>query len=87
MDLKEFRQKEKEDSNLFWRLSEGERQNLLDEAMDESDRLWNAILRSPYDLDCCNSCKKLTIALPDGLPVCNDCVKHEEESEEVKDEQ
>jgi len=34
MDLKEYIEKEKEDSNLFWKLSEGDRQNLLDEAID-----------------------------------------------------
>ena len=35
MNLNVFIEKGKEDSNLFWRLSSGEHQNLLDEAIEK----------------------------------------------------
>ena len=34
MNLKEFREQEKTDRNLYWRLQDGERQVLLDEALE-----------------------------------------------------
>jgi len=39
MNLTEFLKKEKEDSNLFWRLSSGDHQNLLDEAIKRIEKL------------------------------------------------
>lgn len=39
MNLTEFIEKEKEDSNLFWRLSSGEHQSLLDQALDRIEEL------------------------------------------------
>lgn len=37
--LAEYRRLDAEDDNTFWRLSSGDRQNLLEEAIEENDRL------------------------------------------------
>lgn len=47
MNLNEYIEKEKEDSNLFWRLSSGEHQNLLDEAIEKLESSGEAGVR--YD--------------------------------------
>lgn len=43
LPLAEFRMREKEDPNLFWRLRCGDHQNLLEEAIDHMDALCDAI--------------------------------------------
>ena len=35
MNLKEYKKKRSTDPNVFWTMSSGEHQNLLDEAIDE----------------------------------------------------
>jgi hypothetical protein len=48
MNLKEFIEGEKKDSNLFWTLQSGEHQNLLYEAiekMEETERLLREVLK------------------------------------------
>jgi len=39
MNLAEYLEAEKDDSNAFWRLSSGDHLNLLEEAVDEIERL------------------------------------------------
>lgn len=39
MNLNEFLKQEKQDNNLFWRLSSGEHQSLLDEALEKIEEL------------------------------------------------
>lgn len=39
MNLDEYREKSKNNHNLFWTLQSGEHQNLLDEAIDKIDEL------------------------------------------------
>ena len=49
MNLKEFREQEKTDRNLYWRLQDGERQNLLDEALgivDEFEQKLTEVIES-----------------------------------------
>ena len=52
MNLKEFIEKSKEDSDLFWRLQSGEHQNLLDEAIERIYKLENnqAMVLIPNDI-------------------------------------
>lgn len=39
MPLREFQERERQDSNLFWRLDPGDHQNLLDEAIEQRDAI------------------------------------------------
>ena len=43
MNLEEYMGKEKDDPNLFWRVSDGIHLNLLDESIEEIERLRNKI--------------------------------------------
>jgi hypothetical protein len=51
MNLKDFIEQEKKDSNLFWRLSSGIHKNMLDEAIDEIERLKSIIDLEPNTLE------------------------------------
>jgi hypothetical protein len=52
MSLKNFIEQEKKDPYLFWKLSSGIHQNLLNEAIDEIEKLKSIIKREKNGTGC-----------------------------------
>lgn len=44
---------------------------------DRTERIYDALARSPYDMCPCMHCGEPVICLPDGLPYCEKCAERE----------